>query len=174
MTKKHKKQDDDTNYSFLLKCMAALTAAAVITAGIIAAVTLKSAAVATTAVAAKMMLASAFVFTPIFPIALVVIGLVCVLPFLFGCNNNTYTTLRTTTPGYGYTGYNGYGNYGFYSQPSTHYHGQQSTSVYTPDSHMHGHTTSGTMHGHDTSHVHSHDTSQVHVHNSGGYVHGHH
>lgn len=152
------KQENNTNYSFLLKCMAALTAAAVATAGIFAAVSLKSAAATTTTIAAKMAFASAF--PPIFPIALVLIGLVCVLPFLFSRNNTTYIPNRTVT-----TGYN---SFGFYS-PS-----YSTTSVY-PDTHHHEHPDTGTVytsshiHGHD-SNVHGHD-SHVHVHNTGGYVH---
>lgn len=76
-----KKKEDDTSYSFLLKCMAALTAASIITAGIIIAATLKSAALATAAFTGHTLLASAFIFTPVFPIALITIGLVFVLPF---------------------------------------------------------------------------------------------
>ena len=164
MKQHHKKQEDNTNYSFLLKCMAALTAAAVITTGVIAAVSLKSAAAAatTTAIAAKMTLASAFIFTPIIPIALVLIGLVCVLPFLFGRNNHTYIPNRIVT-----TGYN---NFGFYSPPSystasvytdSHYHNQGTGTVYTTNSHVHGHD-NPTTHGHD-SHTHGHSTG-VHMH----------
>ncbi|KTD55715.1 hypothetical protein Lsan_3267 [Legionella santicrucis] len=160
------KQKDTTNYSFLLKCMAALTAAAVATAGIFAAISLKSAAATTTTIAAKMAFASAF--TPIFPIALVLIGLVCVLPFLFS-RNTTYMPSRTVT-----TGYNSFGFYSpSYSTASvytdSHHHGHQDTgSVYT-SSHVHGHDNH--VHGHD-SHAHGHD-SNTHGHSAGGYVHGH-
>ncbi|HHF7366480.1 TPA: hypothetical protein ACPSKY_001597 [Legionella bozemanae] len=162
MTKK--KQEDDTNYTFLLRCMGALTAAAVVTAGVIAAVTLNSAAAAaTTAVATKTLLASALIFTPILPIALVAIGLVFVLPFLFACNNNTHTTVRTTaTPGYN--------SYGFYSPVYTadpYYHGHYDTgsTVYVNNDHSHGHPSShGTVHTHDNSHMHEHGGSHRHGH----------
>lgn len=161
MAKHHKKQEDHTNYSFLLKCMTALTAAAVVTAGVIAAVSLKSGAATTTTIATKMAIASAFAFTPLFPIALVLIGLVCVLPFLFGRNNTTYTSVRTATPGSNM--------FGFYSTPS------YSTPVYT-NSHYHGHDmgtvyNTGNVHGHD-SNMHGHD-SHTHGHSSSVTVHGH-
>ncbi|PWY56052.1 hypothetical protein DGG96_08920 [Legionella qingyii] len=171
MAKKNKQQEDDTNYSFLLKCMAAFSAAAIATAGVIAAVSLKSAAVATTALAAKTLLASAFIFTPVLPIALFAIGLMLVVPFLFGCNNNTYTTVRTTTPGY-----RSYGSYSFYT-PSSVYNGfpysdYGTGTVYASTAHSHGHPTSGTVHGHSSSHVHGHGDSHVHGH-GGSHVHGH-
>lgn len=160
MTKKNRRQEDDTNYSFLLKCMAGITAAAIVTAGVIAAVTLKSAAAATTAIAAKTLLASTLIFTPVFPIALIVIGLVFVLPFLFGCNNNTYTTVRTTTT----PGYSGYGNYSFYS-PDYHEHDDTNSTVYTSNDHTHGNpTTPGNIHGHDGSHIHEHRVNNTHGH----------
>ncbi|MCW8443464.1 hypothetical protein OQJ19_14775 [Fluoribacter gormanii] len=169
MTKKNNQQEDDTNYSFLLKCMAALSAAAIATAGIIAAVSLKSAAVATTAIAAKTLLASAFIFAPVLPIALFAIGLMLVVPFLFGCNNNTYTTVRTTTPGYN-------GIYSFYP-PSSVYNGfsysdNGASTVYASSNHSHGHTTSGTVHGHSDSHMHGHSGSHVHGHGD-SHVHKH-
>ncbi|ARB91412.1 hypothetical protein [Legionella longbeachae] len=153
------KQENKTNYNFMLKCMVAFTAAAVTTAGICAAVSLKSAAATTTTIAAQMAFASAF--TPVFPIALILIGLVCVLPFLFS-RNTTYTPSRTVTTGYD--------NFGFYS-PS-----YSTASVYT-DSHHHGHQDTGSVytsahvHGHD-SHVHGHD-SHTHGRSDGGHVHGH-
>lgn len=164
-----KKQEDDTNYSFLLRCMAALTAAAVVTAGIIAAVTLKSAVVAATAVAAKTLLASALIFTPFFPIALFAIGLVFVLPFLFSCNNNTYTAVRTIAPGY-----RSYGNYNFYPPTSVYTSPDYYTgTVYTSSDHIHSHpSTNSTVHGHDGSHMHGHESSHVHEH-GGSHRHGH-
>lgn len=168
MKTQHTKQNNTTNYSFLLKCMAALTAAAVATAGIFAAVSLNSAAATTTTIAAKMAFASTF--TPLFPIAFVLIGLVCVLPFLFS-RNTTYTPSSTVT-----TGYN---TFGFYSPSNStasvytdsHHHGHQDTgSVYT-SSHVHGHDSR--VHGHDSgSNVHGHD-SHTHGHSTSVYVHGH-
>ncbi|KTD73091.1 hypothetical protein [Legionella tucsonensis] len=159
MTKK--KQEDDTNYTFLLRCMTALTAAAIVTAGVIAAVTLKSTTATAAAIATKTLLASAFIFTPILPIALVAIGLVFVLPFLFACNNNTYTTVRTTaTPGYS--------SYGFYSPvytaaPYGHY--DTGSTVYVNNDHSHGHPTSHrTVHIHDGGHIHEHGGSRSHQH----------
>ncbi|CAM2944111.1 Uncharacterised protein [Legionella steigerwaltii] len=153
-----KNKEDDTNYSFLLKCMAALTAAAIVTAGVIAAVTLKSAAATTTAIAAKTLLTSVLMFAPaVFPIAFVAIGLVFVLPFLFSCNNNTYTTVRTTTT----PGYRGYGNYSFYSPayddtPNPYY---GASTVYVGSDHSHGHpSTQGTVQVHDSAHSHGHDS----------------
>lgn len=152
-----KKREDNTNYSFLLKCMAAVTAAAMVTAGIIAAVTLKSAATATTAIAAKTLLTSTFIFAPaVFPFALVAIGLVFVLPFLFGCNSNTYTTVRTTaTPGY-----RSYGNYSFYT-PTPDYtfpNYDTSSNVYIGSANSHGHPASeGTVHVHGSTNTHGHD-----------------
>ncbi|HHT0591581.1 TPA: hypothetical protein ACTXXA_001242 [Legionella anisa] len=155
MTKK--KQEDDTNYTFLLRCMAALTAAAIVTAGVIAAVTLKSAAATTAALATKTLLASTFIFTPIVPIALVAIGLVFILPFLFACNNNTYTSVRTTaTPGYS--------SYGFYSPIYTAdpYYTTSST-VYVNNDHSHGHP-DPTAHHRDGGHMHGHGDSHRHGH----------
>ncbi|WP_454780949.1 hypothetical protein [Legionella sp. WA2022007384] len=163
MTKRNKQQEDDTNYNFLLKCMAAITAAAIATAGIIAFVSLKSAAAAATAVAAKTLLASAFIFTPALPLAIFAIGLMLVLPFLCNCNNDSYTTVSTTTPGY-----SSYGSYGFYP-PSSVYNGFPSpdygtSSVYVNSDHSHGHPTNGTIHGHDDNHTHGHTTSHTHKH----------
>ncbi|MCE0723978.1 hypothetical protein [Legionella resiliens] len=163
MTKK--KQEDDTNYTFLLRCMAALTAAAIVTAGVIAAVTLKSAAAATTAaLATNPLLASAFIFTPILPIALVAIGLVFVLPFLFSCNNNTYTTVRTTAAP-------GYSSYSFYSplyttsDPYYDGHYDTGTTVYVNNDHSHGHPSSrGAEPSHDDGHMHEHGGSHRHGH----------
>lgn len=166
MAKKYKKQEDNTNYSFLLKCMTALTAAAVVTAGVIAAVSLNCAAPATTAFAA----ATAFPFLPaIVPIAIVVLGLMCILPFLFGNNS---TTVRTVTPTYGY-GMNGF--YTPYTPTAPRYH-SHTDSVYTNNSHVHGHTNppvyDSHTHGHTSappydSHHHGHSAdnqAQSHVH----------
>lgn len=154
-----KKKEDDTSYSFLLKCMAALTAASIITAGIIIAATLKSAALATAAFTGHTLLASAFIFTPVFPIALITIGLVFVLPFLFACNKNTSTTV-TATPSY-----RNYDRYSFYNPPSFYYPGHYDSGsvIYTGVNHTHEHPgSSGTMQGHDTN---------IHEHNS--HRHGH-
>ncbi|MBI2785286.1 MAG: hypothetical protein HYX60_02835 [Legionella longbeachae] len=173
MAKKNEKQEDNFNYSFLFKCMAALTAAAIITAGIIAAVALKSTSLATAAVGAKMMLASTvFIFPPLIPIAMIAIGLVCVLPFLFGCNGNTHTTIRTTNPAntsYGSNRYNHYNSSSYEpSYFSSNQHGHANTgTVYIPNNEVHSHSsTQGNTHGHDNSHVHGHS--------SGSNMHGHH
>ncbi|KTC88953.1 hypothetical protein [Fluoribacter dumoffii] len=158
MAKKNKRQAEDTNYSFLFQCMAALTTAAIVTAGIIAAATLKSAAVS--AIAAQTLLASAFVFTPVFPMALIAISLVFVLPFLFGCNNNTSTVARTTRS----SNYTDNGNFTFYTSPSvyTPYPGYpipaSGSSVYINDNHSHRHPSSqGTVHGHGGANTDRHD-----------------
>ncbi|ETO93739.1 hypothetical protein [Legionella oakridgensis] len=86
------KEKNKTNYTFLLACMAALTTAAVITAGIIAATTAKSTALATTVLASKAVLAagttavaasSLFLPFAVGAAALLLIGAICFLPFLF-------------------------------------------------------------------------------------------
>lgn len=85
------------------------------------------------------------------------------ITFLFACNNNTHTTVRTTaTPGYN--------SYGFYSPVYTadpYYHGHYDTgsTVYVNNDHSHGHPSShGTVHTHDNSHMHEHGGSHRHGH----------
>lgn len=153
MKQQQLKQEDNTNYSFLLKCMTALTAAAIATAGIFAAISL-------TSTTTSLLLASTT--TPIFPIAIAVIGLIFILPFLFN-NNNTAPANRPVAAAYN--------NFGFYATPGC----STTASVYT-NTHYHGHDNdTGThVHGHDNhvndSHVHGHDNHgndtrvQVHSH----------
>jgi hypothetical protein len=96
-------QENDANYTFLLQYMAAVTTAALVTAAIITATTLNVGAT-TAALAAT----SIFAFTPLLPIALVALALICILPFLFignGTTNGT-TTVHLGNPNYT-TGYGG-------------------------------------------------------------------
>lgn len=141
--------------------MAALTAAAVVSAGVVAAVSLKSAFAATSpAIAAQMTFASTFIFTPIIPIALVLIGLACLLPFLFGRNNHSYRSTPYVS--------SGYSGSSFYPRPPY----STTTSVFS-DPHYHGHQNTGTVynghgydnrtHGHDN-HTHGHNNSSNNVH----------
>lgn len=165
MPRPYKKQQEKTNYNFLLNCMVALTSVAVITAGTITALTLHSASVAATTA----LFTSAFVFAPLIPVALVAIGLICLLPTLFRCNDTLYTSNTFTTP----VRYH-HNSYGFYSSPpyaNTHYHGNPSTGgpIYPPNSHTHGHISAERIHGHDAGNIHGHPSS-----GGGGFVHGHH
>ncbi|ASQ46166.1 hypothetical protein [Legionella clemsonensis] len=94
------------NYSFILKCMAALATGAILTLGIVAAFTMKATAVAApilfsaaaTGVAGAVTVAAA----PILPIAalLITLGGICLLPFCFGgsCTNSRHTHTHWGTP----------------------------------------------------------------------------
>src|SRR5690606_20347153 len=82
---------------FMLKCLAALTAAAVVTGGIVLA-TAKASTVALVGFAA---VAAAAPLAPIAGVLAIlgVIGAICLLPFLFS-GNNSYSV---RAPGYVYT-----------------------------------------------------------------------
>src|SRR5436305_12615701 len=80
----NKRQNNNINYTFLLKCMAGLGAAAILIAGITA-VAIKSATLTATAMLATF---SAFAFTPFVPIILVMaVALFLTLPGLWCCSN---------------------------------------------------------------------------------------
>lgn len=145
-----KKEEDNANYWFILKCLGAITAAAVITAGIIVAVAAKASVATLAGVATSAVLAG-----PIAPLAglLVLIGAVCLLPFLFVGDS----CARVSTQSYGLV-------YGRSYQPTFY----PPTPVIIGgggygNSHQHGHggvfggSTGGTVHGHDGGgHGHSH------------------
>ncbi|WP_131782895.1 hypothetical protein [Legionella gresilensis] len=155
------------NSSFQLKCLLALAGTAVVTLGVIAALSIKASAAAPTTA----LLASAAAVSPIIPIALPVvlltIGAVCLLPFLFSsaCRfpGRSYTTAYSS-PFY---------RSSFFSTPivdvgTTHRH---SSNPF--DSNYHSHTTSS-YHGHgifssaSNHHGHSGSVSTNHGH-IGGY-----
>ncbi|KTD32412.1 hypothetical protein Lmor_2350 [Legionella moravica] len=163
------KKDDDTNYSFLLKCMAGV-GAALIAAGAITAMALSfSAKTAATGMAVGAT-ATAFSVAPIIPImgiAVLIIASICVLPLLFS-NNSTYVV----------GGSSGYRNSGFFGSsmftPSViftpggghhhHHHGHGGGGIFGEGTVHHGNHSGGSHHhGHDGGHSHS----------GGGHVHGH-
>ncbi|KTC83833.1 hypothetical protein [Legionella brunensis] len=145
-----------TNYSFLLKCMAALATAAVITLGIIAALTMKTTAALAPAIMASTATGAvgitAFTAAPLLPIAalLICIGAVCLLPFCVGSPRST---------GYRYysNNYDTWYTPSFYSGSHTHAH------AHGGPHHYHG--SDGHHHSHDPysgGHHHSHDSGQYH------------
>lgn len=155
-------KDDDNNYSFILKCLAA-TGAALLTAGAIAGIVM--AATAKPAVAGLAVGGTtALAFSPIIPIvgiATLIIASLCVLPFLFSGSSTTY--VASTAPRTSY-----WGGYTPFFTPvvstggfSHHHH------------HHHGHGGSvfgggGVHHGHGDTHHHGHGGGGM-----GGHVHGH-
>jgi hypothetical protein len=151
----------NTNYCFTLKCLGALTAAAVVAGGITLAITAKAGAAATVGAAALAGGTAAVVAGPIAGI-LALIGLisaVCLLPFLF----SNSCTVRTS-PGYVYT------------NPSTRLY---QPTIFAPvpvfggPVHHHGHHGHTHNHGHivDTGH---HGHSHQHGHIDVGHGHSHH
>lgn len=165
-TEPNSKPVDNTNFYFILKCMAALTAAALVTAGFIAFIAMKTSAVVMAGIAAKTMFAAAVATSPFIPVVgvLAFIGLVaaaCILPFIFSGSSSSYTTVRTT-PAYN-TGW-GWGS------------GWGSSTLFVPsnpvyDSHRHGHYNpvynGGPIHvgGHHDGHHHDHfETRHTNVH----------
>ncbi|MDR3443488.1 MAG: hypothetical protein P4L65_10825 [Legionella sp.] len=163
-------QEDRTNYSFLLKCLAAVTAAALFIAGIIAAASLNA------GTTGSFMLASSSAFAPIIPIALTCIGLVCLLAYLCSDNNNTNTTVHMggTRPYGGAFFSNGYSpayrNY--YSGGTTYVSGARPNSA---SLNMHGHSVSSNTHSHfPASNTHGHSvSSNTHSHFPALNTHGH-
>ncbi|AAU27855.1 TPA: lpg1776 family Dot/Icm T4SS effector [Legionella pneumophila] len=160
MQSKIHKKEDNTNYSFLLKCMAAATAA-LATAAIVTAVVIKATAtaavgfgVATTGAALSPLL---FVGGAL----LAAVG-ICCLPLLLCCGSSRSVYTVSNSPAYRpwssawYTG--GY-NPTFHSHP-----------VYNNGGTYHTHH-SGTVHTHSNP-VHTHGNN-VHVHTTPSNVHGH-
>ncbi|STX51069.1 Uncharacterised protein [Legionella busanensis] len=140
------------NSSFQLKCLLALAGTAVVTLGVIAALSIKTAAAAAPTTA---LLASAATVSPIIPMALPVvllaIGAVCLLPFLFSSacrlpGRSSYfrhgffnTPIVDINTGYGYGGgygvSNHHGHTGGYGASNHHGH----TGGFGASNH-HGHT----------------------------------
>lgn len=153
-------KDDNTNYSFMLKCMAAV-GAAVLAAGAITAIAL--AATAKTAAAGMAVGATALAFSPIIPIigiATLIIASLCVLPFLFTGSSSTY--VATTGPRTSYWG--GYTPFftpvvttGGFGHHHHHHHGHDGGGIFGGGHH----------HGHGDTHHHGHGGGM------GGHVHGH-
>lgn len=173
MRSKIEKDDDNTNHSFLLKCMAAMGAAA-IAGGILTALAITaSTATTTTGLAAG----AAITFSPIIPIVAIaaIIGAVCLLPLLFiGSISGGTTYVASSTPSSNYWGSYGY-TPAFYA-PSRSYYPPTTTTT-------HHHASSGggwggTVHTHPDSgsNVHGHGGSVFSSgpsHGGGGNVHGH-
>ena len=159
-----------TDYNFLLKCMAGLTAAAFLTAGVLAIIAAKT---STGAGAAGFVAASGAVAGPLGALAAIlavaaIIAAACILPCLFNSNSSSvayvspsrprfYSSLWQPTPFvqvpvsgsvFGHTHHNHHGHSHGSSAP-VHTHGG---SIFGGSSHGH----SGTSHGHSgTSHGHS-------------------
>lgn len=91
---KDKHYHDKTNYNFLLRCLASLTAAALFTAGIVALATMKYGVGAT----AGIITASVFSLSSVLPVVFGGLALLCLLSWLFkGNNNGTVTTYTLDT-----------------------------------------------------------------------------
>ncbi|KTD06928.1 hypothetical protein [Legionella jamestowniensis] len=147
-----------TNYSFILKCMAALATGALLTLGIVAAFMMKTTALVApilfsavaTGVAGGMAVAAA----PILPIVamLAILGGICLLPFCFG--NSCTASRHVHTASWGTP-------FSFYPPASSHVH---SGSILT-GGHVHGHSQphSGPYHSHSHSgNHHGHDFGSTH------------
>jgi hypothetical protein len=171
-----RKKQEKTNYSFVLKCLAGLTAAAVIAAGIIAAIATKVSAAVLTGIAAKTMLAAAALTTPIGPIigaifgGLAFVALVIALPLLLIDRNSSTATVSSGyfggwgyTPSYRSTFYNPAPAYS-YGSGTVHTHPGPSSNIHT---HTHGHSSNIHTHGPSSS------TTHTHGHSSHSHVHGH-
>lgn len=134
-----------TNYSFILKCMAALATGALLTLAIVATFTMKTTAIvapilfsaAATGVAGGMAVAAA----PILPIAamLAILGGICLLPFCFG--NSCTASRHVHTASWGTP-------FSFYPPASSHVHGGD---VFTGHVHGHPQSHSGPYHSHSNS-----------------------
>lgn len=141
-------EDNKTNYSFRLKCLAALTAVSLVTAGIIASVAIKSTAVTLAGVAVAATLAT----SPVLGI-LLALGAAClILPLL--CIS-------------GYRAYNR--DINFSSRLFSPVVPIVVTDPWFPASNMHAHSSGGILGG---GAVHHHGGGSVH-HHSGGHVGGH-
>ncbi|MFO2512412.1 lpg1776 family Dot/Icm T4SS effector [Legionella pneumophila serogroup 2] len=159
MQSKIHKKEDNTNYSFLLKCMAAATAA-LATAAIVTAVVIKATATAAVGfgVATTGAALSPFLFIGG---ALLAAAGICCLPLLLCCGSSRSVYTVSSSPAYRpwssawYTGYN----------PTFHSH-----PVYNNGGTYHTHH-SGTVHTHPNP-VHTHGNN-VHVHTTPSNVHGH-
>jgi len=146
------------NYSFLLKCLGALTATAVITAGIITTCA-ASGAYATSATATATVTPA---FLPVAALAML-IGAVCLLPFLFGRGN--LHTVRTPQG-------NRWENNGCFPRrdnPNRYGHFTQSSALAPTSSQIHTHPNAflNTAHGHTSNHSHGGNPQ------NGGNHHGH-
>lgn len=158
--KRIKAEEDESNYSFILKCMAA-AGAALVAAGVITAIALaataKAAAVGVTAGA------TALAFSPIVPIigiVTLIIASLCVLPLLFSGNSTTYVSSTPRSSYYGIGGPTMFVPFGF---GGSHHHG-----------HHHGH--GGGIFGGGGgggSHHHGHGGGSVFGGGGGSHHHGH-
>ncbi len=148
------KQEDKTNYSFIINCLGALAAAAVIAAAVIVAFALKASTAAAAGLTAKTMLAASASLASIFPAIIPIVGIillvsaVCLLPFLFRRSNVYAVSSPSYIGGFGsYSGgYPGIYQPGFFqSYPSS-----TATHVHTSPP-VHGHDSGGGYHNHESS-----------------------
>ncbi|HAT1658247.1 TPA: hypothetical protein RG395_001720 [Legionella pneumophila] len=159
MQSKIHKKEDNTNYSFLLKCMAAATAA-LATAAIVTALVVKATA---TAAVGFGVAATGVALSPLLFVggALLAVAGICCLPLLLCCGSSRGVYTVSSTPAYRpwsnvwSTGYN----------PTFHTH-----PVYNTGGTYHTHH-SGTVHTHPNP-VHTHGNN-VHVHSTTGNFHRH-
>ena len=161
-------KEDKTNYSFILKWMAAVTAAAILALAITASFFAKAGAVAAVGIT---MAASA----PVMPIVFGVLGAVTLIALLCFLVPSLCTSRSTSVVSSGYTPTWGWGAPLFFGGSGHHHHGHHHGHHH---SHHHGHTGGffgGHTHGHSGGgHVHGHSGGgHVHGHSGGGHVHGH-
>ncbi|KTD78393.1 hypothetical protein [Legionella waltersii] len=98
MKSRVEKENENTNYYFLLKCLGALTAAAVITAGIVGAVMYKASAATAVGFAVGATASAPIAPFILGPMLLIALGAVCLLPFIFCTGSSSgYTYPRTTS-----------------------------------------------------------------------------
>lgn len=157
-------QVDETNYNFILKCLGALTAAALITAGAIALIAAKS-GVATAAGLAFGAAATASAAPIILPVigVFVLLAAICSLPFLFS-GSSTYTTVNRPV----------YGNYGYDYSPTIFTRVVRTGDFGGGHHHHHGHGDNFGGHNHiDVGGGHHHGHGGGHVEVGGGHHHGH-
>lgn len=139
------------NYSFILKCMAALASAALFTLAIIAACSTKSTLIGGALVATA-------VANPIIGIAsglLLIAGGICLLPFLFSssCFNSSY---RRTPYSFANTSSYNPGFYGGTVQVPNYGYSQQPIPTYLDNHHSHSHHAHADHHGHSQNRHHGH------------------
>ncbi len=156
-----KKKHDNTNYSFTFLCLEALVSAAIVTAGLLAGAAEYRTAIEATASTTKALTTSAIVTSSVLPIVLPVVGIllliggICLLPYLFSENtrSTTYVNLSSrpysnwnSGPSWWSPSYGG-GNAGNqHSHPpaytgshTNHQHDHTPTHTGGYDSHQHGH-----------------------------------
>jgi hypothetical protein len=161
MKSKAERDNDNTNYYFLLKCLGGFAAAALLTAGVVGAVMYNASAATAAGFAVGGAVASAPIAPFILgPMLLIALGAVCLLPFIFctgGSSGYNSTYLRTSP----------YPSSGLYNSPAYSSPWFFPSPAVVTSGNYHGHTSHGPVHTHDSTTVHSHPMgigSNIHNH----------